>query len=97
MPESNTVKIGRKSYEVRSPNHMNRAEIRHMKAVQARAQDQDPEALWELLEAFVPSAAGEPIDSLNIEGIQDVLREANIITGELDEPSLGESSASTDS
>lgn len=97
MPDKRTVKIGRKSYEVRSPNRMARAEIRHMKEVQARAQGQDPEALWELLEVFVPDAKGEPIDSLNVDEIQAVLRSADLISGELDEPGLGESSASTGS
>jgi len=94
MPEKRSVKIGRKNYPIRSANQMARSEIRNLKALHARANDQDPEALWELLELFVPDAKGDPIDALTIDQIQAVLREADIITGELDEPSLGESSAS---
>lgn len=94
MPEVKKVKIGRKSYDLRTANEMARAEIRALKALQERASNQDVEALWELLELFVPDAKGDPIDSLTVDGVQDVLREADIISGELDEPSLGESSAS---
>lgn len=94
MPEKKMVKVGRKSYPLRSANQMARAEIRELKALQVRANEQDPEALWELLEMFIPAAKGDPIDLLTIDDAERVLRDADIISGDLDEPSLGESSAS---
>lgn len=102
MPEKTEqkIKIGRKSYAVKPFNKMNRAEARFLRESAERS-SKDPDALWDMLAAVVPSAPQEEIDTLSVDEAEQKLRDAKIITGrlasEIDDVMLGESAASTDS
>ena len=94
MTDKKTVKIGRRTYPVLLPNHMSRKQIRALKDAQARANSNDVEAIWDILELFVPSAPSEVVDELTPDEIAEILRGANLMSGDLDSPTAGESSAS---
>jgi len=89
-----TVKVGRKTYPVRLPERMNRKQIRALKDAHLRANENDVEALWEIFELFVPGCPSDVVDELTAGEIGDILRTANLMAGDVDSPTVGESSAS---
>lgn len=89
-----TMQIRGKKYPKPNPNKFKRHQVKAIKPIMAKIQDNDMEALWEVIELLFPDIPAHELDDLDLAECKSIVERAEIASFKNesgDSISLGES------
>lgn len=101
-----TISIKGKEYPEPSINRMKRKQIKKLNPVLKRVQNEDLDAIWDMVSLLVPTLTASVLDDLELGECKEILEQSGVVQFSKEAPeepvdsdaiTVGESSASTNS